>query len=182
MTEQDILNLIKEDRLMMDVLERAEKLKLANWLIGSGFVRNKVWNYLSGRETEGIDATDIDFVYFDPTTPHDQTRDELLMQTLKQETGLDWELRNNAYNYKSDTRSDYTSEEDVIAHWPETVTAIGVSLDQGNLKLIAPYGIEDIVNFIVRPSQKYKDGVDRIRERVAKKKWLEKWPNLRLEL
>ncbi len=181
MTEQDILNLIKEDRLMMDVLERAEKLELPNWLIGSGFVRNKVWNHLSGRETEGIDATDIDLVYFDQTN-NDQTRDELLMQTLYQETGLDWELRNNAYNYKSDARSDYTSEEDVIAHWPETVTAIGVRIENGSLRLIAPYGIEDIVNFVVRPSPKYKDGVERIRERVVKKKWLEKWPNVRLEL
>lgn len=70
----------------------------------------------------------------------------------------------------------------MIAHWPETVTAIGVRIENGDLKLIAPYGIEDIVNFVVRPSPKYKDGVERIRERVAKKKWLEKWPNVRLEL
>lgn len=181
MTEQDILNLIKEDPLMMGVLERAEKLNLSNWLIGSGFVRNKVWNHLSGRKIEGIDATDIDLVYFNVTS-NDQTRDELLMQTLHKETGLDWELQNKAYNYKSDTRSEYTSEEDVIAHWPETVTAIGVRIENGDLKLIAPYGIEDIVNFVVRPSPKYKDGVERIRERVAKKKWLEKWPNLKLEL
>ncbi len=182
MTEQDILNLIKKDRSMMDVLEKAEKLNLPNWLIGAGFVRNKIWNYLSGRETENIDATDIDLVYFDPTTSNEQKRDELLMEKLNEETGLDWELRNNAYNYKSDTRSIYTSREDVIAHWPETVTAIGVTIENGNLKLITPYGTEDLVNFIVRPSPKYKDGVERIRERIAKKKWLEKWPNLRLEL
>lgn len=181
MTEQDILKLIKEDSLMMNVLERAEKLNVPNWLIGSGFVRNKVWNHLSGRETEGIDATDIDLVYFDPTS-NDQTRDEVLMQILQEETGLEWELQNKAYNYKSDTRSEYTSEEDVIAHWPETVTAIGVRIENGDLRLIAPYGIKDIVNFVVRPSPKFKDGVERIRERVAKKKWLEKWPSIRLEL
>lgn len=181
MTEEDILDIIKQDVQMMSILKRAEKLNLPNWLIGAGFVRNKVWNHLSGKEVEGIDATDIDIVYFDPTN-NNQKRDESLIQELQKETGLDWELRNNAFNYKSDTRSVYISEGDVIAHWPETVTALGVRIENRNLKLIAPYGIGDLVNFVVRPSPKYQDGVERIKERVIKKKWLEKWPNIKLIL
>ncbi|MES2213291.1 MAG: nucleotidyltransferase family protein [Patescibacteria group bacterium] len=182
MTEKEILELIENDKWMMDVLKRAEKLNLSDWLIGAGFVRNKVWNHMSGRKTEYLDATDIDLVYFDPTIENDQERDEQLMQTLHAETGLDWELRNNAYNYKSDTRSIYVSAYDVIAAWPETVTAVGVRIENGVLKLIAPYGIDDIVSFIVRPSPKYMDGIERIKTRIQKKKWLEKWPNLTIKL
>lgn len=181
MTEQDILDLIKNDNKMMEVLEIAEKLNLSDWLVGSGFVRNKIWNHLSGRHTDYLDVTDIDVVYFDPNG-NDQKRDQELMEKLGIETGLEWEIRNNAYKYKSNERSEYATSEDVISAWPETVTAIGVRLTNGVLGLIAPYGIEDIVNFVVRPSPQYKDGVERIKERVAKKKWLDKWPQIQLEL
>ncbi len=182
MTEQQILDLIEKDPLMMDVLHRAEKLNLPDWLIGAGFVRNKVWNHLSGKTTDKLDLTDVDLVYFDPTIPADQEKDKDLMEKLSAETGLDWETRNNAYNYKSDIRSPYGSAEDVIAAWPETVTAVGVKIENGALKLIAPYGIEDLVNFVIKTSPKYQDGVEVIKQRIAKKKWLEKWPNLKLEI
>ena len=104
------------------------------------------------------------------------------MEKLGFETGLEWEIRNNAFKYKSDERSEYATSKDVISAWPETVTAIGVKLDNGVLKLVAPYGIVDIINFVIKPSPKYKDGIERIKERVTKKKWLEKWPKLRLEI
>ena len=42
MTEKDILDLIKRDKWMMDVLRVAEKLNLPDWIIGAGFIRNKV--------------------------------------------------------------------------------------------------------------------------------------------
>ncbi|MEK7586426.1 MAG: nucleotidyltransferase family protein [Patescibacteria group bacterium] len=180
MTKVDILDLIKVDVAMMNILAKAEKLNLPDWLIGAGFVRNKVWNHLSGRETDHIDTADIDLAYFDPTVPNDQKKAESLMRTLHTETGLDWELRNNAYEYKSGIRSIYTSAEDVIATWPETATAVGVKIENGNLKLIAPYGIKDLVNFIIRPSPKYRDGMKIINQRIIKKKWLEKWPKLKI--
>src|SRR3989344_341827 len=42
MTEKDILDLIKIDKWMMDILRVAEKLNLPDWIIGAGFIRNKV--------------------------------------------------------------------------------------------------------------------------------------------
>ena len=31
---------------MMNVLNEANKLNLPDWVIGAGFLRNKVWDYL----------------------------------------------------------------------------------------------------------------------------------------
>ncbi len=42
MTTEDIINLVAADSWMMDVLHQAEKLNLPNWMIGAGFLRNKV--------------------------------------------------------------------------------------------------------------------------------------------
>ena len=108
MTEKEVLNLIQEDRLMMRVLKIADGLNLPDWLIGSGFVRNKVWNHLSGRNVDGIDATDIDLVYLDPVFNNEE-RDRILGERLNDETGLEWEIKNNAYKYKSNERSEYNS-------------------------------------------------------------------------
>ena len=47
MNEQDIINLIKNDEWMMSVLGEAEKLCLPDWMIGAGFLRNKVWDFLA---------------------------------------------------------------------------------------------------------------------------------------
>jgi len=46
MNEQDIINLVRSDKWMMNVLQEAEKLNLPELIIGAGFLRNKVWDYL----------------------------------------------------------------------------------------------------------------------------------------
>lgn len=179
MTEQDILNLIKSDLWMMGIINIAAEMKLPDWLIGAGFVRNKVWDHLHGYSKEKVDTNDIDFVYYDPNG-NDQKADEELSDKLKNKTGINWEIVNEYYAHKWNNLPPYTSAEDAISTWPETVTAIGITLKKGNLKLIAPYGIEDLVNLIVRPSPRFDDGIERVTERVIKKKWLEKWPKLRV--
>lgn len=178
MTKKDILNLIKQDKWMMKIIHTAATLNLPDWLIGAGFVRNKVWNHLSGKEEQIVDTADIDLVYFDPNGNNDKENAEL-SEKLKRETVIPWEVVNEAYLHKSNDRSPYTSAEDAISQWPETATAIGVTVDkEGKLKLIAPYGINDLVNFIVRPSPKFTGGIERVRERMTKKKWQEKWPHI----
>lgn len=181
MIEQDILNLIQRDKWMMSVLQIAEKQNLKDWLIGAGFVRNKVWDHLHGYKKEGVETHDIDLVYFDPQG-NDEKTDDALSEKLRKETGIAWEIVNEAYAHVWKNLSPYTSTEDAIAHWPETATSIGVKFENGELKLIAPYGIEDLVNLIVRMSPQFPEGVQVVKERIEKKKWLEKWPKLKLEI
>lgn len=178
MTDEEILNLIKKDPWMMKIIHTASSLNLPDWIIGAGFVRNKVWDYLSGIHKEGVDTKDIDLVYFDPKG-NNQKEDEKLSEKLRQDTGINWEIVNEFYAYRWNNLPPYTSTEDAISAWPETVTAIGVTLDENKkLKLIAPYGIDDLVNFIVRPSPKFKEGIERVKERMIEKKWREKWPKI----
>lgn len=181
MTEQDILNLIKQDAWMMNVLQIAEKQHLKDWLIGAGFVRNKVWDHLHGYKKEGVETHDIDLVYFDPNG-NDEKADNELSEKLQKETGIAWEIVNEAYAHVWNDLPPYTSTTDAIAHWPETATSIGVTLEDGELKLIAPYGIEDLVNLVVRMSPQFPEGIQVAKERIEKKKWFEKWPRIKLHI
>lgn len=178
MTEQDILNLINNDEWMMNVLRIAEKLDLPDWIIGTGFVRNKVWDYLHGYNKSGVDTADIDLVYYDPNG-NVQKEDERLSEKLKKETGIDWEIVNQLYAHKWNNLPPYKSTEDALSQWPETATAIGIKLEKRKLKLVAPYGIDDLVNLVVRPSPRFLN-VDKVKERVKQKRWLEKWPKLKI--
>ena len=180
MTEQDILNLISEDKWMMNILRIAEKLDLPDWVIGAGFVRNKVWDYLHGYNKPQVDTADIDLVYYN-LNGNDQKEDEKLSEKLKKETGFEWEVVNEAYAHRWNNLPPYKSTEDALFQWPETVTAIGVKLENEELKLVAPYGIDDLANLIVRPSPKFTD-INKFKERVRQKRWLEKWPKLKIAL
>ncbi len=178
MTKEEILDLIKSDPWMMEVLGIARSLGIKDWAIGAGFVRNKVWDHLSGRTKIGVDTPDIDLVYYDPQG-NDEVSDEKLSVELNKKTGYNWEVVNQNYSHVWNKLDPYTSTVDAISKWPETVTAIGVSFDNDNeLHLIAPYGVDDLVNFVVRPTPAFKDKVDVLNNRVIKKKWLEKWPRI----
>lgn len=185
MTEEDVLSLIRQDPWMIDILRAAEKINLKDWLIGAGFLRNKVWDYLHGRQKEKVDTADIDLIYYDPEG-NDQKTDETLSKKLKKETGINWEIVNECYAHKWNNLPPYASAYDALSQWPETATAVGVKIENGQLRIIAPYGIGDLVNLIIRPSPKFvveeaKIGVDgpkRVKERIVQKKWLEKYPKL----
>jgi len=180
MTEQDILNVIEQDPWMMQVLLYASSLTLPQWMVSAGFVRNKIWNVLRGREEKH--TTDIDLIYFDPNG-NDEQQDQALTDQLNKDTGWTWEVVNQSYSHDWNRELPYTSTEDALAHFPETATAIAVTLVDGKLKLIAPFGIEDLVHMVVRPTDAFMVSdakKNRVRERVREKKWLEKWPQLTL--
>lgn len=182
MTEKDIVQLIQSDDWMMRILRIARDLDLPQWIIGAGFVRNKVWDYLSGNKNETVDTRDIDLVYYD-NNGNNEKADEELSSQLKSKTGIEWEVVNEFYAHKWNNLPPYSSTEDAISQWPETVTAIGVTLDKNdNLKLYAPYGIDDLVNFIVRPSPKFNGGIEKVRARVQQKNWNKKWPRIKLAI
>jgi len=178
MSEKDILDLIQKDERMMGILRIAEKLNFPEWVIGAGCIRNKVWDYLHGLSKPEIDADDIDLVYYDPDG-NDQKNDEELSKKLSKETGIRWEIVNEAYAHKWNNAPPCKSTEDALSQWPETATGIGITLEKGKLTLVAPHGIGDLVNLIIRQSPQFPGGMERIRERAKEKKWLEKWPKLR---
>lgn len=172
--------MVEHDVWMMRVLAKASMLELPDWVIGAGFLRNKVWDALHGIQREVADAGDIDLVYFDDTNVSEE-QDMRLSKSMKGVLGLDWEIVNQAYTHKWHNRAvPYINTAEGLSEWVETATCVGVTLEHGELKLIAPHGIDDLVSLVVRPTPVHRENLDLFYKRIESKKWLEKWPKLQV--
>jgi len=188
MTKEDIVQLIKNDNWMMDILKTAKTLNLPDWYIGAGFIRSKVWDTLHGY-SKRTSLPDVDVIYLDKT---DFTADEANNESTNAEIFYEkrlkkllpevkWSVTNQARMHLFHNTTPYKSSEEALSEWVETATCIGIRLDDnGQLILSVPRGIEDLVNLILRPISTAPDKVATFQQRVKDKKWLEKWPKLRI--
>jgi len=173
--------MVKKDKWMMEVLREAEKLDLPDWMIGAGFLRNKVWDHLHNIERSVADTNDIDLIYFD--IKDTELADKKLSTKMNGQLGLKWEIVNQSYTHKwHDREISYKNATEALSEWVETPTCVAVTLENGEPKIIAPHGIADLVNCIVRPSPSRKGDLNTFYERVESKRWLEKWPKLKIVL
>ncbi|MCR4334831.1 MAG: nucleotidyltransferase family protein [Patescibacteria group bacterium] len=179
MTKKDIIKLVTKDLWMMSILKKAESLNLPDWMIGAGFLRNKVWNHLHNINKKTVDTRDIDLIYFD-TNNISEKNDKILSQKMKGSSDLEWEIVNQAYTHLwKNRKKPYKNTEEAISEWVETATCVAITLKKGKLEIIAPHGIDDLVNLILRPSPFFINKLDVFNKRIEDKKWLEKWPKLK---
>ena len=179
MEEKDIPKLIGDDKWMMDILRSVRSLQLPDWWIGAGFVRNKIWDVL--HEKKRTPPGDIDVVYFDP---HDLTENrEMEYQKRLEEiypTGK-WSVTNQARMHTENGDVPYTSSLDAIAHWPETATAIAITLDKMDHVLFqAPHGSNDLIQMVIKPTPAFTKKLEKFRTRLEKKNWTAKWPKVKV--
>ncbi|MBP9836807.1 MAG: nucleotidyltransferase family protein [Candidatus Pacebacteria bacterium] len=180
MNEQDIIELVKNDEWMMSVLKEAEKLNLPDWMIGAGFLRNKVWDYLHGFKKEISDTRDIDLIYFNDENQNEKADEELSLK-MQGKLGLEWEIVNQAYTHKWHNREEpYADSSEALSEWVETATCVAVTLKNCEPEIIAPHGLSDLVGLIVRPTLSHKNNLELFHNRVQSKNWLNKWPKLKV--
>lgn len=187
-TKQDILKLIQSDIWMMNILKTVKKLNLPDWWIGAGFVRSKVWDTLHNYKIR-TPLSDVDVIYFDKSDfPNDgvnseTTEKEIYYENLlkSDDPNVNWSVTNQARMHVFHNDKPYKSSEDGIRSWIETATCIGVRLrNDDSLTLTAPYGIEDLINLVLRFTPGTNNNNDKFQAHIEKKRWLKKWPKLRI--
>ncbi|MDN6030503.1 MAG: nucleotidyltransferase family protein [Lactococcus plantarum] len=167
----------------MEILTIIRNLALADSCLAAGCIRNLIWNFLSGKSLFD-EHTDVDVIFFDQAISYEETQ-ALAEQLKRNYPNYDWELKNQAHMHLHNPNTlPYLNSSDAIARFPETCTAIGAFLtDMDQLTIVAPYGLADIVSFIVRPTPYFTETPDKLaiyRARLTKKNWQEKWPNLKI--
>lgn len=176
--EHDIIRIIYNDEWMMDVLKTAQSLKLSDWWVCAGFVRSKIWDVLH-RFDKRTATQDVDVVYFDKENIAEAEEKRLEKVLHHTRPAIPWSVKNEARMHIRNNMTPYTSAEDAIAKFPETVTAIGVKLDaQDRLVLTAPHGVEDILNMVVRPTEFFLENDELMKiyhKRRTEKNWADKW-------
>jgi len=174
--------IIAMNEVVYSVIEKAADIGLQNYYIGAGCITQTVWNYQSGFDlTNGI--SDIDFVYYDNSDLSFEVEDTAIKQIIRETEPckIRLDIKNQARVhlwYKDRFGYDitpYDSIESAINTWPTTATAVGVRLENGALKVYAPFGLNDLFGMIVK-ANKAKITEEIYMEKV--KKWCAKWSAL----
>jgi uncharacterized protein len=160
-------------------LEALRSLNLPDAWIAAGLVRNAVWD--ERHEFPFSLPEDIDVIYFDAADPSGHREVEIESELRRLAPHLPWSVRNQARMHLHNGHAPYRSSSDAMAHWVETATAVGVRLaPDGSIEIAAPHGLADLDALILRPGPSYRDRLEIFYARQARKRWLERWPMLRL--
>jgi hypothetical protein len=182
-TEEDIIHVIQDDVWMMDLLKAVKTLDLPDWWICAGFVRSKVWDTLHNFLSR-TPLPDVDVIYYDASNL-DETVEKVLEEELRMRLpNVPWSVKNQARMHVVSDFPPYTSSVDGIAHFPETVTALGVKLDENDaFQLIAPWGVGDVIKLQVNPTSYYTGSKERMKiyeNRMTKKDWTLTWHKVKI--
>ena len=178
---EQLLALIAADPWRMACLEAVDGLDLPDCWIGSGFLRAPLWDRLH-EFAEPTPLNDIDVIYFDPGTLDPGADDTLEARLAEAMPGAPWSVRNQERMHRKNGDRPYRSTEDALCHWLETVAAIAVRLDRrGRLELLAPFGLDDVMALLVRPTPHARaHRLAAFRARAAAKNWPAIWPRVRI--
>jgi hypothetical protein len=173
-------SIVRTDAEMMMALKVLRQLDLPDGWLSAGYIRNRIWDHLHGYKNQ-TPPDDVDVVYFDNQNSdkeNDISYERLLVDML---SNLPWSVKNQARMHIRDDDLPYTSTGDAISKWPETATAIALALDQhDNLLILAPYGLTDLLNMEVKPTDYFLKHHRRQRyeARIKEKNWQAAWPKL----
>ncbi|MEO6729401.1 MAG: nucleotidyltransferase family protein [Candidatus Dojkabacteria bacterium] len=178
--EKVFSDILLSNREIRQVLAVIKYLNLPECYLGAGALAQTVWNNLTKRSNfENI--KDFDIVYYDPNDLSGESEKEIELRIRNLLNGFNVDVKNEArvhlwYESKfGKIIPQYKSTEDAIDTWPTTSTAIGVRMVRNELKIYAPYGLEDVLSMTLRPNQKLitKDVYYKKVERYTKE-----WPEL----
>ena len=175
-----IAELIGQDDEMMRVLQVVSQLALPDWCICAGFIKNKVWDYVHGNKGR-TKASDIDVMFFERSNRI--VIQEALTKLQIAMPSLEWDIANQAFAHTENGDQPYTDLVDALSKLPETATSVAVRLENGEVKIVAPHGTEDLANCIIRPTPIFYAQPEKkqiIVERLHEKRLFEKWPLLKV--
>ena len=147
------IEILKQNVELMNILDFIDSLYLPNYYIADGSVFQTIWNYLD-RKPLNYGIKDIDVIYYN--------KDDLSIETdIKYCDLISKFCISNGYNYKIDVSNEarmhiwkkemfhmdveqYLNSEDAINYWIATIHAIGITKDNDDIKIYAPYGLSDI--------------------------------------
>jgi hypothetical protein len=122
--------------------------------------------------------SDVDVVYWDPSDT-DPERDIAIEKHLFDENAdIPWSVHNQARMHEHNGDAPYRNTEDAIRCWPETATAIAARLRGTGVEVLAPHGVQDLVNLIVRPTPAFTQKQSAYNARISLKNWAGRWPKL----
>jgi hypothetical protein len=181
-TRAEAIDLVLAAAWRRAALEALRDLDLPDAWIGAGFVRGPVWDALHGN-SQATPLADIDVIYFDPCQ-HSVSLDmhwERVLGALVPGVppGTYWSVHNQARMHLRNGDPPYRDTADAMANWLETPTCVAMRLGPAGPELLAPYGLQDLLRMVLRPTPAGLRKPDQYRQRLESKGWFRHWPNLK---
>ena len=183
----EFINIIKKNKDLMLILDYITDLNLPNFYIAAGSIFQTIWNYYDNKElTYGI--KDIDIIYYDKENMSEES-EQILENKVKEYFTLlgkvyEFDIHNEARMHlwkkvnKNVDIDQYKNSEDAIDQWIATIHSVGITKENNEIKVYAPYGLSDIYSKTIRPI--YRKGNTRELYNSKAKKWQERFSNLKI--
>ena len=173
----ELKKIISQEEWLMNILRAVRDLRLPDWYLAAGVVRNTVWDVLHGY-SKRTPLNDIDVVFFDPSKLFSEKKIE--MRLKKKFPHYSFEAVNQSFVHEMyPHKPKVHSSCEAIGSFVEIPTCVGVRLEQDDsFTICAPHGLLSLFSLEVAPTagvslQKYE-------ERVKSKQWEKLWPKLHI--
>lgn len=176
----DVGAFIVGDSWRSEVLRAVQNLGLPDWAVGAGFIRNAVWDALHDR-VAATPLADVDVLYFNAANlaPESDTVYEARLHDML--PGVPWSVKNQARMHLRNRDAPYRDTLDALRHWLETPAAVAIRIgSQSRVELLAPYGIDDLIAMVVRPTPSGQLKPDQYSDRVLAKCFVVRWPRVKV--
>lgn len=184
---ETLITILEKNNELMDILNYIDSLKLPNYYIAAGSVFQTIWNYYDNNDLN-YNIKDIDVIYYDDNDLsvetdikyYDLINDYCKSKNYTYEIDVSNEARMHIWkkeNYNIDVEP-YINSEDAIDKWIATVHAIGITKENNDIKVYAPYGLSDIFSRTIRPI-KHKYNTKEIYDKKATN-WNSRFDNLNI--
>ncbi len=177
----DIADLVAGNARIVDLLAAVAEQDLPDGWIAAGAIRTLIWNRLHGYDLEAHAVRDVDVIYFDPATATREADQDVRRRLASARPGIAWDVSNQARMHLRNGDQPYADCADAMRHFPETATAIAARLANGRIEVSAPFGIVDLLEFVVRPTPAFATRPQVAFERASSRGWFQTWQRLRFE-
>jgi uncharacterized protein len=179
-TASDIAAFIVADPWREAVLEAVRRQRLPDWAVGAGFIRSAVWDALHGL-AEPTPLADVDVLFFDANEVSPQREAAIEAALSDALPDVPWSVKNQARMHRRNGDAPYADTADALRFWLETPTAVAIRIgDDGAATLLAPFGVEDLLAMVCRPTPSGRRRASEYQSRVRDKNWLAHWPRVRI--
>ena len=179
-TADDITAFIIEDPRRRAILDAVHRQRLPDWAVGAGFIRSAVWDALHGY-AEPTPIADVDVLFFDAevvSREHEVAIEAALRGAMPD---VPWSVKNQARMHRRNGDAPYVDTADALRFWLETPTAIAIRIDDdGAATLLAPFGVEDLLAMVYRPTPRGRERLSQYHRRMREKDWPARGPRVRI--
>ena len=158
--ETRLIEIVRADPDLMQVLTTVRDLDLPDWRLFSGAVYQGVWNDRTGRPV-GYGVKDYDIGYFDLDTSWD-AEDVFIKRTaaaFDEPLRSLVEVRNQARvhiwfpDHFNEPYEPLTHTDEALSRFVAPAFAVGVRMEPDEtISVAAPFGLQDVFDMVIRPN------------------------------